>query len=393
MATVYTTGKGYFDRYNNKDAEHDYDYDNFVEYDDTMSRWDISSFLMKKENSERVDSPEFYTWEGEYQTRAVVLNGAITTTATALTVVSSAGCRVGDILHYTAGDAAGVHARVTAVGSATTLTVSRLSNGPIATAKTLWILGEAATETASTSATASYTYPSVVTNRVQIVRRAWEWTLTEDDTALRTTPNSEAAKAKYAKVEFQKDLAHLAWCGLSSFTTTTVIITSKGILPQLAGNASALRINAGSDTLAYADIAELADGLIEFSDTREYMCFCGSTALKGLAKLGASSGTYNTNPGDNIYGFKGQAMQVGDMNFMFKFERVFKELGAPYNNYLVALSLKNIKFAHLGKQGKFRFMPNIHADPGGEVRKSQLRAQVGIKMQWTKKHGYIHGLA
>lgn len=393
MATVYTTGHGFFQRVSSKDAEHDYDYDNFIDYDDTGARWDISAFLMRKQNSVKVGSPTFYTWEGEYQTRILTVNGALTTSATAWTLDSTAGLRVGDLIHVATADQDGQHARVTAIGSSTACTVVRLgTTGSVADNANIMVLVNAAVENVTTSVGSNYQYPSATTNRVMIVRRSFEWTDTEEGTDLRTGPSKET-KARWTRVEFNKDLAHLAWASLSTSSTTTAVITSKGILPQLAGNAAALRINANSDTLSYDDIVNLADGLIQFSDTKEYMVFCGSTALKGLAKLGAASGTYQSRPGDNIYGFAGQTLQVGDMKFMFKFERVFKELGTPYNNYAVALSMKNIKFAHLGKRGKFRFMPNIERDPGGESHKSQFRAQVGIRMQWTKRHGYIFGLA
>lgn len=392
MATVYTTGKGFFQRVSSKDAEHDYDYDSFVDYDDTGARWDISSFLMRKKNSEKVGSPKFFTWEGEYQARVLQAGAAMTTSATAWTLDSTAGLRVGDIIHVATADEDGQHGRVTAIGSATACTVTRLgTKGTVADNAQVMVLYNSAAENTTTAVGSSYQYPSVVENRVTIVRRSWEWTETEDGTDLYTGP-SEPRKAKWARVEFQKDLAHLAWASLSSISTTDATITSKGILPQLAGNAAALRLNAGGDTLSYADVVNLSDGLIQFSDTKEYMVFCGSVALKGLAKLGASSGTYRSKNSDNSYGFSGQAIDVGDMTFLFKFERVFKELGNPYNKYAVALSMSNIKFAHLGKTGKFRFMPRIEANPGGEVHTSQLRACVGVKMNWTKRHGYIFNL-
>jgi len=393
MATTYTTGKGFFDRVSKSANEIDYDYDSFIDYDDTGSRWELSAFLMKKDNTERVNTAEFYTWEGEYQTRIVTLDGAVTSTAASLTLDATAGVRVDDILHVATADEDGEHVRVTAVDSATGLSVQRLNATPtgIADNAELIILGGATSETASSSATASYVYPNRVTNRVMIIRRAWEWSLTEDDTALRTDGKSPKQKADQAKVEFRKDQANLAWWSISTSSATTGVLTSKGIIPQLAGNAAALRINAGG-ALAYSDIADVAEGLMEFSDTTDYMVFSGTKGLSGLAELGASSGTYNTNPSDNIYGFKGQAMQVGDMRFMFTFERTFKEGGSVYDGYAVVLSLKNIKAAHLGENGPFRRMDSVQDDPGGEIRKSQFRAQWGIKMQTVKRHGYIHGL-
>lgn len=394
MTATFTRSPGFGDYVSNSSTQIDYDVDNYLDYDDTGARWDISSFLMKKENSEKVDTPIFYTWEAEYTVRTGTTAEAVTTSETAVDVTSANGIRVGDILWFPTADAAGTYARVSAIAT-NTLTVAYLAStgGTIANGATYYVLNEAAAETASTSVAATYMYPTRVTNTVMIVRRAFEWSLTEEASAL-YTGNSVSNKEEQTRVEFQKDLAHLAWFSVADSTpTVTGVYVSKGIIPQLQTNAAALRINAGSDTLSYEDVVNLADGLIQFSNTNEYMVFCGSTALKGLAKLGASSSTYQSRPGDNSFGFSGTTVAVGDMKFMFKFERVFKEMGTPINNYAVALDLKQIKFAHLGDKNKFRFQPNVHDDPGGETRKSQFRAQVGVKLHWPKRHGYIFGLA
>jgi len=99
VATTLTTSHGFFDYVSNSSNQIDYDYDRLIDYDDTGSRWDISAFLMRKENSEKVGSPEFYTWEGAYAVRTTTCTEAVTTTETSITMATGTGkyFRVGDI--------------------------------------------------------------------------------------------------------------------------------------------------------------------------------------------------------------------------------------------------------------------------------------------------------
>lgn len=388
-SATFSTGVGYFDWSTNQRSIIDDDYENYVDYDD-KTRFDLSAFVMTKAASEQVDTPEFYAWAGELTPRSTTVTASVTAGDAVITVASASGIRKFEVLFSPVEDAVGELFRVTSK-SGLDLTVTRLNTTPgaVASGGAIYALGEAVGTQEATSAEDNYMVPAKVTNRVMILRRAWKLSVTEMASALRLAISAAALKADQARKDFTKDMAHLLWFSVSNLVSSDVF-TSKGINEQLAGNSSTFRINAGGP-LAYADFSDLTEALAPFSQTREYMCFHGTTAMGSFADLGTTATVANLRPEDSAYGFAGRSILVNDFRFNLKFERVFAEVGAPFDKYIFVLDLSAIKCYHLrGK--KFQYQANIHADPGGEIRKSQYRAQIGLGITWPKRHGYIYGV-
>ncbi len=393
MAT-FTTGKGFFNLSANNTSMIDWDYSNFIDYDDD-TRFDLASFMMTKGNSAETGTPEFYTWAGELNPRTTTISAttAVTADDTVIYLANTSGIRVDDVLHLPTAAADGEHMRVTAIGAGS-VTVVRINTtaGTAAKSATVVILGSASSETATTSIGSSWMEPTKVTNRCQLIRRSFELTRTEMATDVQTAQTRLQQKTEQARKDFQLDLAHTMWFSISTVdASTSYYFTSKGINEQLANYNSASNLVNANGALAVANFTALMEILLPYSTSSKYVCFTGDNALGGLVDLGAGTSYYRTKQGDNKFGFSGQTIVAGDFEFLLKFERLFSIIGAPYNGYLFALDMNALRLRHL-KNGKFEFKANIHSDPGGEVVKSQFRAQVGVEMTHEKRHGLIYGI-
>lgn len=391
MAT-FTTGSGYFNLSTGLRSMIDDDYANFIDYDDE-TRFDLAAYMMTKGNSQEVDTPEFYAWTGELNPRT----GACSTTTTlaaadvTLFVDDGTGVRIDDVLHFPVAGQDGEHCLVTALTSANNFTVVRMNTTAttIATTTAYVILGAASSETATSSIAATWMEPAKVINRVMIIRRAFQLTRTEIKTSVRTSQSRLQQKTEQCRLDFRLDLAHQMWFSISTISNTTVF-TSKGINEQMA-NGSGVTITDAGGALAYADITATIEALAPFSTSRKYVVFHGELPLGSLADLGASSSFYRTSAKDNKFGFAGNTLVASDFEFLMKYERIFSVIGAPYNGYMYCLDMDTLTLHHLAG-GKFQFEANIHADPGGEVVKSQYRAQVGLGVTWPKRNAVIRGV-
>ena len=345
---------------------------------------------MTKGTSQEVSSgKEFYAWAGELTPRNSTISATMTAGDLVATVVSSDGIRKYDVLWFPSENGLGEHVRVTAIATLD-VTVQRISTTPASVAATaaFFNLGEATDELESTSAEDNYMAPAKVINRIQTLRRAWSLSVTEMATATRMAVSFASFKADQARDDFTKDIAHTFWFAATNVVSTTVV-TSKGINEQLVGNGSTFKINAGG-ALAYTDFSDAAAALAPFSKTREYMCLHGESVMEGLADLGTSSSFYRTRSSDSDFGFKGRMVCVNDFEFDLAYERVFSEVGSPWTKYCYILDLRSIRCYHL-RGLKFRYMANIHNDPGGQIRKSQYEAHVGLGVTWPKRNAYIYG--
>lgn len=388
-----TTGRGVFDYIANNDNMINYNYDDAVEYDEDSSRWGVSEYLMRKDSaSEEVSSHRFYTWEGNYMNRTLQVAEAVTTGELSIIFDTLDGVLVNDLLNYAVDGAAPRAMLVTAFTSATA-TVRNVANAiTIPDNSAVHIVGNATAEDSNAAANANYVHATRVTNGLTIIRRAVEYTKTELGTDLRTARSSIADKEHQGETELKKDIAGTIWTSTIVQDTTNNISFSKGIITQIIAASAAANIDAGGDSLTFADFATALDTLMEFATDRELVAFCGSTALQNMAVLGTQATIGNVKQGDSMYGFRGQALFVGDWQIDLAFEPVFKRLAAPYNNYIVITSLNRIKLAHLKGQ-KFQKEAMFQENPGSERLKTQWRAQIGVKIQHAKQHALIRNLA
>lgn len=387
---THSTGRGYYDWSTNQRSMIADDYARVVEQDDPSNM--LSTLLMTKpESSEVASGKEFYTWAGELQPRNGTLAAAVTAGDLSITVTSATGIRKYDVLWFPSENALGEHVRVTAIVG-TVLTVQRLSStaGALDNGDAYFITSEATDELEETSAADSYMAPAKVTNRIQTLRRAWALSVTEMATATRMGVSFAAYKADQARQDFTKDVAHVFWFAATNVVGTTVV-TSKGINEQLVGNTASYKIDVNGN-VSIQDWSDAMAALIPFAKTREFMCFHGEALAAGHMDLGTAATIANLKPGESKYGWEGSSVcGTGGFKFNLVYERVLSEVGTPFSAYCFILDMSAIKCYHL-RGLKFKYQANIHADPGGQIRKSQYEAHIGLGINWPKRCAYLHGI-
>lgn len=389
---TFTTGRGAINLSVTNLSMIDHDFEDIIDYDD-QTRFGLAEFLMVAGESKEVTTPEFYCFAGELNPRTGTFNNgtvAIATDTTDITVTSVAGIRVDDILHVATADADGEHMRVTGVGT-NAVTVARINTTPatVATNATYVILGAASAENATAGITGTFMEPDKVTNRCQLIRRAFALTETEDAMSVRVKTRYQQ-KAEQARMDFRLDLAHTFWFSISTVDTTNAYWTTKGINEQLAGNAAASRINENG-ALAMATLSGAMEAIAPYSKSSDYACFVGSLALGGLADLGQTASIGAQEVLQKVYGSAAQTVAVGDFRFTFKYERLFDIIGSPYSGYVYILDMKALTLHHM-KGRKFIFQSNTKIQPLSEVVDSQYKAHVGVGINWAKRHAYIYGV-
>lgn len=387
----FTTGKGYFNLSANQQSLIDYNYANYVDYDDD-TRYDFSTWMMLKGNSEEVTSPEFYMWAGELNPRTGTLNHTTSyaTDATNILVSSTNGIRVDDVLHFPVAGEDGEYVRVTSIGT-DNVTVARLNTtaSTLASDAAYTILGSASAETATSSIGSSFMEPAKVTNRVQLLRRAFEISDTEMATDIRTAVSRLNLKTDQCRRDFKIDLGMTMLFGATFEDTTNAFITSRGV-NEILQDTSVPEVSSAGD-IAYTDYSTIAEGLAQHSSSEEYVVLHGKKLLSGLAELGAGSSFFRTKADDTVFGFKGLTVCVGSFKFLHKYERLMDTAGSVYSGTAFILDVKTWTIHHL-KNHKFKFQANIESDRGGEIRKSQFKAQIGLGTVWPKRNGLISGI-
>ena len=393
MAVTPTTDRGWFDYLSNLDAMVDYDYASTVVIDDLDAVWRTSKWLMSTEGqSRKTDTPIFYLWDGELGDRVYTLNGAHTTGDLTLTLDSTAGMIGGMVLQaQSSTSAAGRFMRITSVDSSTVVTVTVISgDSNLADNQELRVIGTAQTQNATSGIDDSFVYPEAITNRVQLIQRAVEWTKTELATKLRAE-SAIQQKHTQGRAEYEKDLDGVVLSSSISVDTTNRFQTSNGVIPLILGTSAAPKVDAGGDALAYADITGALVGIMQYAPQKDLLGLCGTSAIKQFAELGTSTSTYESKPGDNIYGFSGEHFQMGQFKVHLVFERMLKELGGAYNNYIVIISGKNWQVRHLPGL-KFEWKRNFQDTKSSQVIRSQWESHIGVGANHVKTNAIIHNL-
>jgi len=393
MAVTATTDKGWFDYLSNLDAMVDYDYANSVVIDDIDALWRTSRWLMSQESQSRVtDSPIFYLWDSELGDRIYTINGAATTGELTLTVDSSAGMVGGMIIQsQPTTSAAGRYMRVASVTNSTTIVVVNVAGAAtIADNQELRVVGTSQTQNATGGIDDSYVYPEAITNRTQIIQRAVEWTKTELATKLRAE-SAIAQKHRHGRAEYEKDLDGVMLSSTIAVDTTNRFQTSNGIIPLILGASAATKVNAGGDALTYEDFAAAIAGSMQYLPQEDLIGLCGTSAIKGFAELGTSGVTYQSRPGDNVYGFSGDTVKVANFKVHLVFERMLKEFGGAYNNYIVIIAGKNWQVRH-AEGLKFEWKKNFQDTKSSQVIRSQWESHVGLGANHVKVNSLIHNL-
>jgi hypothetical protein len=392
-SATFTTGEGYFNWTTNQSLLIDTDYAKIIDYDDE-TRWDFSTYMAMKGQQKEVQSPEFIAWAGELNPRTVAISNTTAVTAgdTVFYLASTSGIRVDDVLHFPTAAAVGEHVRVTAIGSGA-VTVLRMNTaaGTLATAAGGVINGAASSTLASASIGDSWMEPAAVTNRCQLIRRAFAVSRVEADTATRVNMDRVEMKADQARMDYQIDRALTMWFSVTKADSTNTYLSSKGVNEQLAGDSAVTKVNAGGE-LAYSDPADCIEAVAAFAKTKRYYLFHGSKVLGGLAILAAGSGHYRTDSGTKTFGTAAQMFQVSDFEIVCKYERLFDVVGAPYNGYGFLLDLETTTLHYL-QNNKHEYAYGIQTEyKGSEVIKGQYRCVIGLGITWPKRNALIYGV-
>ena len=393
MAVVPTTERGWFDYLANKDEMVDYDYANSVDIDDISARWRTAKWLMSQESqSKATDTPIFYNWEGELGDRIFTVDGAHTTSETTITLDDTSGLIAGMVLAaQSSATAAGRYIRVASVVNATDITITSVTTAAgISDNQELKVVGTAQTENAASGIDDSFVYPSRVTNRVQIIQRAVEWT--KQELAMKLQAET-ALKQKHTqgRAEYEKDLDGVILSSTLAVDTTNKFQTSNGIIPVILGASGATKVNAGA-AISYANVTAAVEGMMQYITTTDIVALCGTSAIRGMADLGTSTSTYQSRPGDNELGFSGQHFAVGEFKVHLVFERMMKELGGEYNNYAILIDPKGWMVRHMPGL-KFEWKKNFQDTKSSQIIRSQWESHVGVGYTHAKRNALIHSLS
>lgn len=393
MAVTPTTDIGWFDYLSKLDAMVDYDYAKTVSIDDLSALWRTAKWLMSQEGqSKPTDTPIFYLWDGALGDRIYTINGAHTTGDLTLTLDSTAGLTASMILRaQSSATGTGNYYRIASVDSATVVTVVRaIGTTGLADNQELQLVGTSKAENAAAGLPDSYVYPEAITNRVQHIERAVEWTEWELSTKLRAE-SAIAQKHRFLRGEYEKDVDAALLASAIAVDTTNRFQLTNGIISLILASSATTKQNAGGDEVTYEDFTSVIAGMMQYATTEDLIGLCGTSGIRGFSELGASGATYRSSPKDNIYGFSGDTVKVANFKVHLVFERMFKELGGYLNNYIAVVSGPDWQVRHLGP--KFRWRKNYKDVESSNVIRSSMDSSIGIGGNHVKRNALIYNLA
>lgn len=185
-------------------------------------------------------------------------------------------------------------------------------------------------------------------------------------------------------MDFMLDMEHNYWFSRAVSDSTNKFRYSMGIIPQIAGDSTAVKHDAGANAMALEDIGDPVAQTAKWADNNEFVVFHGSHPMTGLWELQMAD--IEARSGENKWGmYATKVTAPGGFQLDFVFCRVFDIIGIPYSKMCVGLNMPHIKPVHL-KNGRPKLEKRVEADPGGEVEEHQWRAQCGISVTWPRRH-------
>jgi hypothetical protein len=302
--------------------------------------------LTAKTKKANVDDPQFTWWE-EIQGIIRVVEGGVglNSSATALTLVNSSasnavvdsnGARgngldlvIGDLLMVESASGVTVTfdneiVTVTAIASATAITISRGSAGStaaaIASGAKLTKIGNAFSE-GSRSPEATSRNPRKFTNYCQIFKTAYEVTETSKVTGARTG-NVLKNDKKRRSFDHSVSLEMALLLGKPYETTgsnSKPLRYTGGLLSFLttAGRAKVYSSSPDASTF-FDDIYDVFDYNSEGGAGDERICYCGNIALNKINKMAAAAGDINFSETVKLYGMNLTKWVTPQGSFYFK---------------------------------------------------------------------------
>lgn len=349
--------------------------------------------LMAKMGSESVDDPEFAWWEEQLDTIRLHTNGSVLIAGTAITLDGDGDNLVpGDLLMVEKADQAAYDneiVEVTAVASATSITVARAAAGTTAVAIAdntyLTKIGNVYSE-GTGAPNASTRNPTKNYNYVQIFKTAYELTESAKKTKTRTgDPLKNDKKRKMFDHSVAMEWAFLlgrrsetsgsngkpkrTTGGLRSFLSTNVTIFGAGAFDE--------------DTFmdAVMPVFNYASGAGD-----ERLILCGNSALMALNRVARDSSSTNINHTETIklYGMQLQRWVLPQGSVYLKTHPLLNN-HPVYSKSMFVIDPSSLKYRHFRDT---KPQDNIQANDS-DTEKGQWLSEVGLEVHHESTMAYL----
>lgn len=338
-----------------------------------------------------------------YFTKAMVfpqsqLTAALTVAATSLAVASTQYMVPGMVLRIAS---TGENVRVTAVNSATQLTVTRGFGSKAATAAAAndWVyqIGTAF-EQASVRPQANSLQPQYITNNTQIFRNSWALSGTADAVATHVGMGEQAENRADCASFHAQDIEKSLFFGQKSISTLSnqVISTMDGLEAVVQAYAPANISTAGATT-TYDQLEAMLDPVFNVAtDAKvapERVLFVGGKALRVINKIGRLAGQYQIVDGQTNFGLQFSTFKIPRGSFRM-IEHPLLNSNPWLSSSAWAVDLTTFDVAWLRKtfHKGYGLSGDIAQDDGIDAIGGTLTSELTTEIKNPAANGIIYGL-
>jgi len=341
--------------------------------------------LLAMTSSEATDDPEFKNFRDELPARTLTVNGAVSNSATTITV--DAG---NDVL-FAVGGTIVVNAatnevmRCTADATATTLTVERGIGGgaaAIGDGAELFIAGSAFSEGASTPTGVSFD-ASVASNFTQIFRTAFTITNTLRATNLRTGDKEDEMTTKALKMHMQ-DIERAMFFGKkheANAASSQPTRYTGGLINSIT-NVNDRSTSSNVMTEDQFD-RSLIEDVFAFGGNQKIM-FCGAKVAGHLQKFGKDRWAPTVVEGAYGVGLTRYSTFAGDL--MVHLHPQFRQVPGM-ENAAVIIDFPHLKYRYM--EGRDTSLLRDRQANGADQAAHEYLTECGLEMLQDKTHHYI----
>ena len=341
--------------------------------------------LLAMTSSEATDDPEFKNFRDELPARTLTVNGALSASATTITV--DAG---NDVLFAVGGtivvnSATNEVMRCTADATPTSLTVERGIGGgaaAIADGAELFIAGSAFSEGASTPTGVSFD-ASVASNYTQIFRTAFTITNTLRATNLRTGDKEDEMTTKALKMHMQ-DIERAMFFGKkyeANGSSSQPTRYTGGLINSITNvNDRSTSSNVMTDDQFDRSLIE---DVFAFGGTQKIM-FCGAKVAGHLQKFGKDRWAPTVVEGAYGVGLTRYSTFAGDL--MVHLHPQFRQVPGM-ENAAVIIDFPHLKYRHM--EGRDTQLLRDRQANGADQAAHEYLTECGLEMLQDKTHHYI----
>lgn len=341
--------------------------------------------LLAMTSSEATDDPEFKNFRDELPARTLTVNGAVSASATTITV--DAG---NDVLFAVGGtivvnSATNEVMRCTSDATPTSLTVERGIGGgaaAIADGAELFIAGSAFSEGASTPTGVSFD-ASVASNYTQIFRTAFTITNTLRATNLRTGDKEDEMTTKALKMHMQ-DIERAMFFGKkyeANGSSSQPTRYTGGLINSIT-NVNDRSTSSNVMTEDQFD-RSLIEDVFAFGGNQKIM-FCGAKVAGHLQKFGKDRWAPTVVEGAYGVGLTRYSTFAGDL--MVHLHPQFRQVPGM-ENAAVIIDFPHLKYRHM--EGRDTQLLRDRQANGADQAAHEYLTECGLEMLQDKTHHYI----